>query len=72
MAAVEIAAVWMKKGLEVDLRASSRSASKPFFGLLRKPGRLCRPDCRFGVVGVASAVSLRRNERGRCSAPQSA
>ena len=32
-----------------------------FFCLLRKPGRLCRPDCRLVDLGVTAAVSLLRN-----------
>jgi len=40
-----------------------------FFSLLRKPGRLCRPDCRWVDLCVSFAVSLRRNERkARCGA----
>ena len=50
------------------MRASSPSASKPFFSLLCKPGRRCRPDCRYVGLCNGNAVSLRRNERERDNA----
>ena len=45
------------------MKASFPTDFRPFFSLLRKPGRLCRPDCRSVVLCVAFAVLLRRNER---------
>jgi len=42
-----------------------------FFSLLRKPGRLCRPDCRFIGLCATFAVLLRRNEREALRAPPS-
>ena len=64
------AAVYMKKGLESDLRASSRSASSPFFSLLRKPGRRCRPDCRLVNLceGYRRFAAAKRAEGALCGA----